>query len=230
MKAIFNSDIDESIKTLEIKDDKFHHLVRVLRAEENESILILNGKGFLGYGKIQTISKKDALIEISNFEIKTDTRRVTVFAAVPKQDTADLLLRQAIELNIRELIFVETEYSHKSRMRLDRFLKIVESAIIQANNAFSIDFPRVIGMDDFIKIAGKIEVLTLIEPKHFEDTQVKTNFATPFDAIFIGPEGGFSQREAKLLHKSTSSISIAGPIMRFETALPFALGMIYSKD
>jgi 16S rRNA (uracil1498-N3)-methyltransferase len=225
MKAILLPSLDITADRILIEDEKYHHLIRVMRSEVNEKIIILNGSGLVINGEIISISKKDAVIKANNSIQNEDTRRINVYAGIPKSDTLDFSIRQIVEMGVKSLTLVQTEYSQGFRLKTDRFFKIVESAMIQSNNPFMLGFPEVLSFDAFLEKAKIEKILSLMEPKYTSNSPLPLSLN--FEALMIGPEGGYSQAEAKSLAEYTTPITIKLPIMRFETALPFALGMIY---
>ncbi len=47
-----------------LEGDEFHHLVKALRARENDTLVVSNGETTLFHGKLLTIEKKMAKLQI----------------------------------------------------------------------------------------------------------------------------------------------------------------------
>ena len=95
---------------IQVTGDTVHHL-NVARARENEKILLLNGKGQKLLGVIQAFSKKSIDIKITESENVAEGHGLLLAIAMPKKDAFEDILKIAVELGVREIYPLTSNYS-----------------------------------------------------------------------------------------------------------------------
>src|SRR5690606_23898506 len=132
MRAVFLENIDFSEE--KIVDDKFHHLMNVVRVKKFDKILLLNGKGSSRQAEIVDISKKYILIKTLSAINEHLPSKLKVALGIPKKDALDLCLKQIVELGIKDIYLLQSEYSQKFAQANERFKRIFISSMEQSNN------------------------------------------------------------------------------------------------
>ena len=127
-----------------------------------------------------------------------------------------------MELGVTRLYLVKTERSYSIKLREDRLRQIIVSAIEQSNNPYLLDF-ELVELSCFLE-SEKDNLLCL-------STEIEFNGSTDLNnkpnMILIGPEGGFSSEEIKLMRSFNIPIKkVSRPIMRTDTAFVFAQGLL----
>ncbi len=226
MKAILIKDAIFSInQSLEIEGNSFHHL-KVTRACENDSILLLNGNGEKAISKITSMSKKSALVKIESVEKTSKFHQLKIYLAPPKKDATEEIIKHCVELGITELVQVKSKFSQYEIIENERIQNIIESAMVQSNHPFMLKIGTIKSFENFLnELKSPIICFS-------STSQISANVINPKEigGFLIGPEGGFSIEEEELLKKSPmiQMIHLNLPIMRSPTATCAAMGYLVS--
>lgn len=227
MRAIFYPfDNHAAGDLVQVTGDTVHHLT-VARVRENEKILLLNGKGQRLLGIIQAFSKKSVDIKITDSENAKATHRLSLAIAMPKKDAFEDILKMAVELGVREIYPLTSAYSQYEFEPSERIQRILESALVQSNNAF---FPVIHpeqALIDFINT--HTETIAFFNSKISE--RPASSELSAKKTILIGPEGGFSAEEIASITKYSKilEIHLPTPILRAPTAVASSIGYLLSS-
>lgn len=226
MRAIFLNNFDTSETMLE--GDKFHHLVNVVRAKIGDEILILNGKGQTYNATIISINKKVAHLEINSSKEHIRNNNLTLALCLPKRDALDLCIKQAVEIGIKKIYLISSDYSVNKSIKLDRIERIVESAIEQSNNPFMLELELKESLSQ-LRLDNYDQVYCLNSQTKSSD-HIQANVENSL--LIVGPEGGFSDEELNYIdqNKLIKNIHLNTHIMRTPTALVFGSALILSKN
>lgn len=223
MKAIWQEKLEVQDR-YSIRDESLHHLVNVVRIEQGEKLLLLNGKGLTIETEVESVSKKDLILKHIFSENSLRTFDFDLAIGMPKRDALELCLKQATELGFRKIFLIKSEYSQMKFPEAERIQNLLVSALEQSNSAF---LPEVISADwDNIPWNDYQEALLL-------DSQTKiskssTNSSLSPKLLIVGPEGGFSLKEIKFLHAldQVRVVHLPTPILRTPTAVAAGAGIL----
>ena len=230
MQLFYNSEI--SLETKQITFDKIEskHIVRVLRKKENDILKITNGKGYLFDVKISFANDKKCLADIIAVTEKKNPRNYYLHIAIAptkNNDRMEWFLEKATEIGIDEITPIICKNSERRIVKLERFEKIIQSAMKQSLKFTlpKLNEPR--KFSDFINqnLDGKICIA------HCEK-QEKKLLKSVIDAsekvtVLIGPEGDFSSDEInKALMKKIIPITLGKSRLRTETAALVAVNSV----
>ena len=230
MQLFYNSEI--SIETKQITFDKIEskHIVRVLRKKEDDILKITNGKGYLFDVKISFANDKKCLADIIAVTEKKNPSNYYLHIAIAptkNNDRMEWFLEKATEIGIDEITPIICKNSERRIVKLERFEKIIQSAMKQSLKFTlpKLNEPR--KFSDFINqnLDGKICIA------HCEK-QEKKLLKSVIDAsekvtILIGPEGDFSSDEInKALMKKIIPITLGKSRLRTETAALVAVNSV----
>lgn len=213
-----------------ITGDDAHHIKDVLRMREGETLLVGDGGNHEYVCGIESLDD-DVVVNIvdMNREGRELPINVTLFQALPKADKMETIIQKMVELGVNEIVPVETSRcvvkldSKKAEKKVKRWNAIAESAAKQSKRGIVPQIRSVVKFDDALAQAKHMDVIYMpyeladdmdYTRKLFEQIEQGMNIA-----IFIGPEGGFSEEEVK---KATDigakSITLGKRILRTETA------------
>jgi 16S rRNA (uracil1498-N3)-methyltransferase len=212
-KIIFNS-------AVRIIDPPVVHQIRtVLRLKIGESIILCDGMGKEAIGSIEMIEKNSIEVRCANPTqvIAEPDCFVTLYAALLKRDSFELIVQKAVEVGATKIVPLITERTIKTTTNLMRLRTIIREAAEQSGRGILaeivepvnflealINFPKnEIGV--FCQMGGSSE-------KVYRFAEHKRR------GIFIGPEGGWSDTEIKAAEKKLDLISFGALTMRAETA------------
>ena len=222
MQLFYNSDINSDTSSITFDKIESRHIVRVLRKKENDTLYITNGKGFLFDAKITIASDKKCIAEIISFKQKQKPWNYYLHVAIAptkNNDRLEWFLEKATEIGIDEITPIICQNSERRVVKIERFEKIIQSAMKQS---LKFTLPKLnppIKFNEFINqdFEGKVYIA------HCENTHKKLlrNILAPTKktTILIGPEGDFSLNEIqKALHNNYLPISLGESRLRTETA------------
>ncbi len=201
--------------------------VRVLRLRKGDAIELFDDAGGEVPATISDIGKRDIVVETNaRVAIEREAKRhVTLYASLIANDRFDWLIQKAVELGVAEIQPLYTERSQRIpgdvEKRVVHWRGVVIAACEQCgrNRLPKVNVPSSIE-DALNKSTQAFKVLMDAEGQLSVD--VKNDEASL--AAFIGPEGGFSANELKLLRESCDGrLRVGETILRAETAAIAAL-------
>jgi 16S rRNA (uracil1498-N3)-methyltransferase len=213
--------------------ERANYLLNVLRLKDGDEILVFNGRDGEWRARITEASRKGfTLVVEENVREQNPLPDLHYLFAPLKHARLDYIVQKAVEMGAGRLSPVLTQFTHVSRVNLERMRANVIEAAEQCGVIAipEVDAPR--------KLA---DVLDDWDPKRrllFCDEAAPT--ASPVDALkglprgpaalLIGPEGGFSDIErADLLQKPyVTALSLGPRILRADTAAVAALALVQS--
>lgn len=221
-----------------------NHIRNVLRMRVGEKIIISDGQGKDFYCIIESecADRVVALIE----EVKdSDTElkgKIYLFQGVPKKDKMELIIQKSVELGVHEIIPVMTkrtvvklEDKKKELKKLERWQAISESGAKQSGRGIIPAIKNTMTFKEALQYGKGMDVC-IIPYENADSTEsgmkktkelitgIKSRDSV---AIFIGPEGGFSDEEIELaIGAGIVPISLGRRILRTETAGLAIISMI----
>ncbi len=209
-----------------------NHIKNVLRMRIGEEISVGNGIDGKEYRCAIDSYEEDSVICKLLF-IKEDgvelPVKVTLFQGLPKADKMELIIQKAVELGVYEIVPVATKRcvvkldAKKETSKIARWQAIAEAAAKQSKRAVVPQIRPVMSMQEAIKQASEME--HKIIPYELAEGMSKTkevfgNFVPGNSvAVFIGPEGGFEEKEIEVAQEAgIEPISLGKRILRTETA------------
>jgi 16S rRNA (uracil1498-N3)-methyltransferase len=205
-----------------LSEEESLHAVKVLRLQEGDTIRLMDGKGYWYDAKITKAHAKKCTFQIvqqSSLAPRRSYRLHIAVAPTKSIDRTEWFVEKAVEAGIDEISFLQCEHSERKNINLERFEKIVVSALKQSTNLY---LPTLHPMVPFRQFAAQ----ALSSQKfiaHLEDGErklLKNELAATDDIlILIGPEGDFSPEEIDFaLKQGFAPVSLGESRLRTETA------------
>lgn len=215
-----------------ITGEDHKHLSQVLRLEPGDRIGVFDGSGMEYEASLLSVEKLEARAEILSREasLTEPETKVTLFQGLLKGEKMDFVIQKAVELGIHQIVPVITQ---RTVVRLDdkerdkkaqRWNKIASEASKQCGRA---TVPTVlapmdwkIALDKMQSFTAKVLLYENEQKKCLKEILKCYNINKIRDiALFIGPEGGFSQEEADgCLKAGIDTAGLGKRILRAETA------------
>jgi len=191
---------DELLLEKDINKDTIHQIINVFRAKEGDGYIFFNCLDNYDYRYELKIINKNTLsfnlrdkIEKTNLQDK-DINNITLCQSIIKKDNFELIIRQMVEIGLKNVIPLITDRSESKILNLERIEKIIIEATEQS------------GRNDIMKIEKPLKIKNLLEKtgekivfdimKNTEKDKVKNNNSNKY--LLIGPEGGWTDEERKL--------------------------------
>lgn len=195
---------------------------RALRKKSQDKIILANGQGLLSQAQILSLSKTHFQAQIlTQNQLPHLHQKILAIANLQARDRLEWLAEKAVEIGIKALIILQTQYCQTRTLRAERLQKIMLAAMLQSQQAY---LPQLITDCSLTQVLAKYPD----NPKYL--AHCNPNFArSPLEnpssqALFlIGPEGDFSAQEIEFLQGHCQSISLCEQRLRAETAALMAL-------
>lgn len=221
MQLFYNPDINETTETFSFDKEESRHIIKVLRKKDSDILHVTNGLGLLFETEITLASDNKCIVEVLSIKKSPEPKFRLHLAVAPTKmnDRFEWFLEKATEIGIQEITPVFCDRSERKVINLERFEKIILSAMKQSNETYLPKLNEAISFKEFIK--QKNEGLQLIA--HCEETDKKSlkEVLKPNEnvTILIGPEGDFSDKEIALaLENNFQPVMLGNTRLRTETA------------
>lgn len=202
--------------------DVLHQLRRVLRMRTGDLFMALDNEGFEYECEVSSIDDRhaDAWITDKRPCSREPTKFITLYQALPKKNEIfEMILQKGTELGVSRFVPILTEFTQNEgfikRERLERIIKEAAEQsergrlpILVEPTPLHLALKNMEGQDAFLFHSRG-------ELPFFSDELKKTT--RPL-SLFIGPEGGFSDKEVEMSREKTTTVSLGSRILRMETA------------
>jgi len=201
------------------------HLFRILRARPGETVAVMDGHGTLGMAVVEA----DRQLRLESKRTATrSARRLHLYFATPKKQRLDVLLKQAVELGVYELVPVLCERSvvqPGENSVAGRWMDLLFEACKQSGNPF---LPVVASPMPFAAALTHARETCGVLITGSNRTGVFPELGTTSDvAFFVGPEGGFTDAETDAMFAAGAiPLRIGDWTLRVETAAIAGLGVL----
>ena len=159
--------------------------------------------------------------------------KVSIAQSLVKEQKMDYILQKSTELGVYEIIPIYTERSiikvkDKYDQKIERWKKVVKEASEQSKRFTLPYLNRIINLNELIKEKYDFKFVCSVNEKTKTIKNVLSNVNINDTILFvIGPEGGFSEKEEKLLvDNGFQPITLGENVLRTETSSTFVLSVI----
>lgn len=216
----------------------YNHAKNVLRLKKGEKFRISTDEGENYLCEICAFTEEAAVgTVLEKLEESTELKgRITLFQGLPKGDKMELIIQKAVELGAAEIVPVRMKNcvvkldDKKAKAKVARWQAIAEAAAKQSKRSI---IPVVHEVMDYKEALAYAEANRKnLVPYENEGGIAASRQAiaeiksTDTVGIFIGPEGGFDEKEIDAARTAMTSISLGKRILRTETAAITALSLI----
>lgn len=223
-----------SEKSVTIVGTDVNHIKNVLRMKEGEEVsVVAEGDDNEYRCEIAEFSEDSVLLNLL-FVKQNDVElpcNITLYQGLPKADKMELIIQKAVELGAGTIVPVATKRAvvklegGRQDKKIARWNSISEAAAKQAKRAIIPKVTEVMTFTEAIESCKCTDVKIIPYELSDPDSMVKTRkmiaSIKPGSsvAIFIGPEGGFTEEEiSKAEAAGVCPITLGHRILRTETA------------
>lgn len=221
---------------MEITGSDYNHIAHVLRMKVGEQFSVSIREEdpprelFYEIDNITDSSVTGKLCFIEEFGNELPSK-IYLFQGLPKVDKMELIIQKAVELGAYSIIPMSTKRcvvkldEKKAANKQKRWQAISEAAAKQSKRGIIPEVAMPITMKQAVEFCKTENIdVRLIPYEMAEDITVTRSIIDNIKpgqsiAVFIGPEGGFSEEEIKLcLDNDIKPITLGKRILRTETA------------
>jgi 16S rRNA (uracil1498-N3)-methyltransferase len=223
--------------------EEYHYLVRVRRLKAGSSFTALLPGG--AETRVKILSTVDnILIGECEGAVAPSAQALPpliLFQGLPKGTKMDLIVRQAAEGGVSEIIPFESEYStakikgENSRAKMERWERIIKEARQQSGSTIHTVVKPPCTVDGVLAYWANLKkarprgvgILLHQDPLDKGSFHDYLNTSPEFAALAVGPEGGFSPAEAaRFMAAGFKPVVMGNTILRTETAALYGAAAI----
>jgi 16S rRNA (uracil1498-N3)-methyltransferase len=201
-----------------IDDASSHHVFRVLRVRDGDSITITDGQGRWRPCR----ASATALVPVGEASgVAARSQPCTVAFAIPKSDRPEWIVQKLTELGVDRIVLLHAERSvvrwdaDRAERHLSKLRRVAVEALQQSRGVW---LPSIMGP---IPAREVLPELVVAEPGG-------RSIASGDRRVAIGPEGGWSDEELAL---ATDRVTLGDRVLRVETAaLTAGVRLVANRD
>lgn len=198
-----------------LSEKAHHYLAHVMRCKAKDPVLCFNGQDGEWMGSFQLKGKKQSSLLISK---QTRQQQHPDFCAlcpaIIKKDNMDFVLQKATELGVTDIYPLITEYTVHPHFNEAHARLIVQEASEQCERLTLPTIHPPVKLPQILTHLPKCDCFYLAERTSGQNLPSKGDLA-----FFIGPEGGWSQKEIAFFEKNAfHPLHFSVGILRAETA------------
>jgi 16S rRNA (uracil1498-N3)-methyltransferase len=209
------------------------YLVRVLRLRAGDRFVVFDPDAGI---EAEAVLVRDvpalARVEAPRAVTPVGGRAVTLLQGLAKGDKPEQVLRAAVALGARRVVFARTERSvGGAELRSERLRAVMLDAARQCGRG---DLPLLVGLLDLEAAValgdGRRFALEPFAPRSLV-AALREEGASDAVTVAVGPEGGFAPAESALLQRAGfEAVRLAAHVLRTELAAVAALAVIAAHE
>lgn len=213
---------------IEIRGQQAHHLVKVLRCQSGDPVILFNGDGCDYTGEILSTGRHSLMARVTESHELANESPLRIHLGIPlaKGQRMDYTIQKAVELGVARITPLMTE---RSVVKLDRkrlegkcehWQQVIISACEQCGRA------RVPGLEPLQSLPEWSQTVSFGVVLDPDDAHSLKELQPPTTDVHLvaGPEGGLTRQEiAMLCAAGFHGVKLGQRILRTETAPVAAL-------
>ena len=227
--------------TVTLSGDTHRHISLSLRMAVGDTLTLSDGEGLEADGRILAMTADETTVALGERRTGEGELPVSVhlYQGNPKGDKSELIVQKATELGASAVTFFESSrtVAHVVPARADkqrtRLSRIAAEAAGQCGRARIPDVFLPLSFDAALAEAKESCELLLFCYEAERDASLSRRLARAKEegvksiAVFVGPEGGFSESEAaRAVEAGAVAVTLGRRILRCETAPLYAISCI----
>lgn len=232
-RYFFDGELSAGLK-ITLEGELFHHIFEVCRLQVGQHFELLNDKNIAFLVVIESIEKKKARVLTQEQRIipKIKEPHIYLYLSFPKISTFESVIEKSVELGVKKIIPVLSDFSFMRtlnqfpELKIPRWKKIILQATQQSGRGDLMTIERVQFLTEVLPEIVKIEECLNVISYEGETVHSLKSFISQKTSknikrinIFVGSEGGFSDSELKTFKNlDLPPVSLGDQVLRVETA------------
>ncbi|WP_034258153.1 16S rRNA (uracil(1498)-N(3))-methyltransferase [Altibacter lentus] len=223
MQLFYQPHISEASTEVIFDKEESRHISKVLRKQQGDKLLVTNGTGLIFETTLEETQPKKCTAKIRSTQQQAPLPYRLHLAVAPTKlnDRYEWFLEKATEIGISEITPIICDHSERKQIKLERYEKILLSAMKQSLKAYLPVLHPAVSFKDFVGSNDTSENLRCIA--HCEEgskASLKSELKKGVSVVLlIGPEGDFSTSEIELAkERGYIPVSLGDSRLRTETA------------
>jgi 16S rRNA (uracil1498-N3)-methyltransferase len=220
-------------ETLLLEEAASHHLLRVLRLQPGEALLLFNGDGHEYRATVETGAAQRARVRIQACEKpqRESQLHIELGQGIARGDRMDYVLQKSVELGAASITPLWTRRTQvqlkgsRLQRKLQHWHGVIRSACEQSGRLQLVQLHDPARLDSWCSATAESTVQLLLDPRAESGLQQLRPARNV--RLLIGPEGGLDDSEVRLAAEAGFSRVRLGPrVLRTETAALAAIAAI----
>lgn len=214
-----------------LRGDDAYHIKKVMRMKIGDLIEVVDNK-ITYICKINSFEPLKVEIVKKLEEDNESKIKITLVQSLVNEQKMDYILQKCTELGVSSFYAYKASNSvikenDKSNKKIIRWQRIVKESAEQSKRNIIPEVVDIIGINELIKLKADVKLLLTVNEKSKMLKNVLQQFKSCDTMIIVvGPEGGFTNMEEKILvDNGFISVSIGKTVLRTETAGVATLSM-----
>jgi len=216
-------------ETAELTKETHRHAAQVLRLKNGEPMILFNGQGGEYKAAITTSDKRKTEVLIKAYDrINRESPLMTTLAlAMIKQDRMDFAIQKAVELGVNHIqpLYAERSVIKLKSQRLEKKLQhwrgVIVAACEQSGRTIIPEITIPVSLSEFMRQqqTDNDVSIAMLPGATTKLGDLKLTRQPEALTLYIGPEGGFTNDEERLMKaNSVKAVNFGKRILRAETA------------
>jgi 16S rRNA (uracil1498-N3)-methyltransferase len=226
-----------SVRHVVLSRSQAHQICNVLRLRVGDKIIILDNTGHEYDVALKEVTRNKAIGEILQKRPATGepSTQLTLYQSILSREKFEWVLQRCTEVGVTRFVPIVTQRSIPYKIdsvtskKFSRWQHIIQEAAEQSHRGRIPEIRNLIKFQDAIASLDKFDIVVIASPagKSLHQALGKTR-TEPIDiALFIGPEGGFTEQEVQTCCSTGAvTINLGKRILRTETAAVVASALI----
>jgi len=219
-------------ESVELDEQASHHILRVLRMNPGQGLILFNGDGNDYPAELIEGAKKCARVRVLECRpVATESRlQVSLAQVISKGDRMDYAIQKSVELGVHSIQPLLSERcdvrlkGDREEKRLRHWQQVAASAAEQCGRGRIPAIHPVTTLDDWLKQPSAADLRLVLH--HRSNASLESHTRPTGIDLLIGPEGGLSAEEIAAAESAGFFPATFGPrVLRTETAPVVALSL-----
>jgi len=220
---IFWPSLAEGAAEILVTGPEAHH-ARVKRLRTGETVCLFDGAGTVAQANVIRNSNDGLRVLVQSVRRVAPQSAISLAVSPPKGNRLDWMLEKLSEVGVRHIYLVRFDRTvvRPEELNLERLRRKVVEACKQAHCAWIPQIQPLGGPETLADLLQQVRVAVLAHPEAGSEPLLRclARIHPPEDALaVVGPEGGLTEREVRLLLQANACpVSLGPTILRTETA------------
>ena len=215
-----------------LSNDDSYHIKKVMRMNISSKIEIVDNKNTF-ICEITSLNPVKAKVIEKISEYNENDLEITIVQSMVNENKMDFVLQKGTELGVSKFYVYKATNSvvkenGKNEKKILRWQKIVKEASEQSKRNIIPKVVDIVDIKELCQVSSTLKILLSVNEKAKNIKKVlKDNKKCDKIIIVVGPEGGFTSYEEKILQENGFiRTSLGGRVLRSETAGLVTVSMI----
>ena len=228
-------------RPLILNEAEAKHARSVLRIREGDRIIVLNGEGKEILCETQEVRNNYIKLNvIQENRIPFIDFEITLYQAITKGKTMDMIIQKATELGVNRIVPVLSDRSvpdwdkTKSVAKVEKWKTVCIESIKQCGSAWIPKLELPMKINEAINDSNNSDISLIAtlqsdakHPRiHIDSFHLEKGHKLSKIAIWVGPEGDYTPAEINTIRRSALPISLGPLVLRSETAAIYCLAIL----